>query len=209
MHPGNSPARVDRFLWSLELTLMLVAGLAIGWYAGVNLSASREQAALGRELERQAAVARAVNAAVNAAERPRRAIAPRSLVGRVEVPRLGLSVIAREGVDERTLRGAVGHVPDTALPGEPGNSAFAGHRDTFFRKLKDIRAGDRVVVTTAEGAHEYVVENTRVVRPTDVTVLAPTRESALTLVTCYPFDFIGSAPDRFIVRALRADKPKG
>ena len=205
MHPGNSPARVDRFLWSLELALMLVAGLAIGWYAGVNLSASREQAALGRELERQAAVARAVNAA----ERPRRAIAPRSLVGRVEVPRLGLSVIAREGVDERTLRGAVGHVPDTALPGEPGNSAFAGHRDTFFRKLKDIRAGDRVVVTTPEGAHEYVVENTRVVRPTDVTVLAPTRESALTLVTCYPFDYIGSAPDRFIVRALRADKPKG
>ena len=205
MQPGNSRDRFDRVLWSLELALMLVAGLAIGWYAGVNLSASREQAALGRELERQAAAARVVNAA----DRPRRAVAPRSLIGRVEVPRLGLSAIAREGVDEGTLRSAVGHVPETALPGEPGNSAFAAHRDTFFRKLKDIEPGDRVIVTTPEGAHEYVVENTRVVRPTDVTVLAPTREPVLTLVTCYPFDFIGSAPERFVVRALRVDKPKG
>jgi len=199
MYPGSSRYLSDRVLWLLELTLMLIAGLALGWYAGVNLSASREQAALGRELQRQAAVAHAANAV----ERPPRTIAPRSLVGRVEIPRLGLSVIAREGVDERTLRGAVGHVPNTALPGEPGNSAFAGHRDTFFRKLKDIKAGDRVIVTTPEGSHEYVVEDTRVVRPSDVTVLAPTRESTLTLVTCYPFDFVGSAPDRFIVRALR------
>jgi sortase A len=131
------------------------------------------------------------------------------VIGRLEVPRLGLSAIAREGVDSRTLRSAVGHVPDTALPGERGNAAFAAHRDTFFRKLKDVRRGDRVVITTPEGAYEYVVQNTRVVPPTDVSVLEPTDEAALTLVTCYPFDYVGSAPERFIVRAVRADKPKG
>lgn len=199
-------ARFERTLWAAELALMLVAGLALGWYAGVQAATSTEQAALGRELERQAAAARVVSQT----DRTRQIIAPRGVIGRVEVPRLGLSAIAREGVDAGTLRTAVGHVPETALPGEPGNAAFAGHRDTFFRKLKDVRAGDRVLVTTPGGTHEYVVQNTRVVRPTDVSVLAPTRERALTLVTCYPFEFIGSAPDRFVVRAVaREEKPKG
>jgi sortase A len=196
---------LDRTLWTLELALMLVAGLALGWYAGVQAATSREQANLGRELEREAAAARTGRQM----DQPRRAVAPRGVIGRLQVPRLGLSVIAREGVDARTLRSAVGHVPDTPFPGESGNSAFAGHRDTFFRKLKDVRAGDRVLVTTPEGTHEYVVQDTRVVRPTDVSVLAPTREAALTLVTCYPFDFIGSAPERFIVRAVaREEKPR-
>jgi sortase A len=109
--------------------------------------------------------------------------------------------MAREGADTRTLRGAVGHVPSTALPGEQGNTAFAGHRDTFFRKLKDVRTGDAVIVTTGTGRHRYVVRDTRVVAPTDVWVLDPTAEATLTLVTCYPFNYFGSAPQRFIVRA--------
>jgi sortase A len=205
MRPNSLVARYDRWVWSIELSLMLVAGLAFGWYAGVRVAASREQVALGRELERQAVAARLADTT----ERPRRAVATREVIGRLEVPRLGLSAIAREGVDSRTLRSAVGHVPDTALPGERGNAAFAAHRDTFFRKLKDVRRGDRVVITTPEGAYEYVVQNTRVVPPTDVSVLEPTDEAALTLVTCYPFDYVGSAPERFIVRAVRADKPKG
>jgi sortase A len=205
MRPNSFVARYDRWVWSIELSLMLVAGLAFGWYAGVRVAASREQVALGRELERQAVAARLADTT----ERPRRAVATREVIGRLEVPRLGLSAIAREGVDSRTLRSAVGHVPDTALPGERGNAAFAAHRDTFFRKLKDVRRGDRVVITTPEGAYEYVVQNTRVVPPTDVSVLEPTDEAALTLVTCYPFDYVGSAPERFIVRAVRADKPKG
>lgn len=200
MDRSNPQNRTENLLWPLELALMLVAGLALGWYAGVQVSASREQAQLGRELERQAAAARTARPT----DRPRRIVAPRGVIGRLEVPRLGLSAVAREGVDSRTLRSAVGHVPETAFPGEPGNAAFAGHRDTFFRKLKGVKAGDRVVVTTPDGAHEYVVQDTRVVRPTDTSVLAPTREPALTLVTCYPFDFIGSAPDRFIVRAVAA-----
>jgi sortase A len=112
-------------------------------------------------------------------------------------------------VDARTLRSAVGHVPETALPGEPGNAAFAGHRDTFFRKLRHVRKGDRIVVTTPDGVYDYVVRETRVVPPSDVSVLEPTAEQSLTLVTCYPFDYIGSAPERFIVRATAGKKLAG
>ena len=127
-------------------------------------------------------------------------------IARIDVPRLKLSALAREGVDIRTLRGSVGHVPGTALPGEPGNAAFAAHRDTFFRPLAGIRKGDFVLVTTPDGVHRYRVYATRVVEPTDVTVLRSGQQSQLTLVTCYPFDFVGSAPQRFIVHAeLTAD----
>ena len=89
----------------------------------------------------------------------------------------------------------------SALPGEEGNAAFAGHRDTFFRGLRNVRGGDRIVVTTPDGIFTYIVRDTRVVRPTDLTALDPTSQPTLTLVTCYPFDYIGLAPKRFIVRA--------
>ena len=123
------------------------------------------------------------------------------MIGRIEVPRLNLSALAREGVDVRTLRGSVGHVPGTALPGEPGNAAFAAHRDTFFRPLAGIRKGDTVLVTTPDGVHRYRVYATRIVAPTEISVLRAGHQSQLTLVTCYPFDFVGSAPQRFIVQA--------
>jgi sortase A len=128
-------------------------------------------------------------------------------VGRIEIPRLGVSAIVREGDDISTLRRSVGHIPDTVLPGESGNSGFAGHRDTFFRGLRDARAGDRITVTTADATLNYVIRNTRVVEPDDVSVLNPTPGQTLTLVTCYPFSYIGAAPKRFIVRAeMTADR---
>ena len=127
--------------------------------------------------------------------------APGSTVGRIEIPRLGVSAIVRAGSDARTLQLAVGHIPGTALPGEAGNVGLAGHRDTFFRRLQDIRAGDRIRMVTPEGAFEYAVARTDVVEPADVWVLDDTGQSVLTLVTCYPFSFVGSAPQRFIVRA--------
>jgi sortase A len=198
--------RLVSSLRALEHALVLTAGLAFGWYAGVQAAAARDQASWAGELERQSAAAASTSRAVRPGHARRAVHAPRAVVGRLEVPRLGLSAIAREGVDARTLRSAVGHVPETALPGEPGNVAFAGHRDTFFRKLKDVKKGDRIVVTTAGGVYAYDVRETKVVRPSDVSVLEPTREPALTLVTCYPFDFIGRAPERFIVRAVRKDE---
>src|SRR5580658_1415067 len=131
------------------------------------------------------------------------AIASTGLIGRLEIPRLGLSVVLIEGDDPRTLRRAVGHIPGTPLPGQPGNVALTGHRDTFFRPLRNIRASDIIVVTTLQGEYRYRVVSTRVVRPDNVAVLNPSENEILTLVTCYPFYFVGAAPDRFIVRAER------
>ena len=123
------------------------------------------------------------------------------LIGRVEIPRLNISAIVREGVDDGTLRNAVGHVPYTALPGHPGNVGIAAHRDTFFRNVRNIRNGDQILMVTPKGTFEYTVDSLKIVMPKDVQVLDPTPEPVITLVTCYPFNYIGSAPKRFIVRA--------
>lgn len=132
------------------------------------------------------------------------AAAPRggsNALGQLVVPRLGLSVMVAEGVDNRTLRRAVGHIPGTSRIGSGGNAGLAGHRDGFFRPLKDVRAGDEILVTTPGAISRYRVEWAEVVAPDNTSSLAPTRYPALTLVTCYPFHFVGTAPDRFVVRA--------
>jgi LPXTG-site transpeptidase (sortase) family protein len=127
---------------------------------------------------------------------------------RIEIPRVGVSAIVRDGDDDATLAVAVGHVPGTARPGEPGNVVLAGHRDSFFRGLRRIRPDDRIWIR-APGRHvEYRVESTEVVGPGETRVLAPTADDRLTLVTCYPFRFIGSAPKRFIVTASRILRTK-
>jgi len=123
------------------------------------------------------------------------------LIGRIEIPRLLLSAVVVEGVDKTTLRRAVGHIPGTALPGHSGNVGLAGHRDTFFRPLKDLKIKDEVQLSTLQGNFTYEVESLRVVDPDNVGVLAPSGENVLTLVTCYPFYYVGPAPKRWIVRA--------
>ena len=130
-------------------------------------------------------------------------IAADGLIGRFEIPRLGLSVIVAEGIGKRTLRRGIGHIPGTALPGQAGNVGIAGHRDTFFRSLKDIQVHDMIVVSTGWGEYRYRVVSSRVVGPHEVEVLDPTSDEVLTLVTCHPFYLVGPAPDRFIVRAAR------
>jgi len=109
--------------------------------------------------------------------------------------------MVREGTGEGTLGLAVGHIPNTALPGEKGNVGLAAHRDTLFRGLKDIRQNDLIQFETLSGNHSYRVETTRIVKPEDVSVLKPGPAPELTLVTCYPFHYIGNAPERFIVKA--------
>jgi sortase A len=187
----------------LERVLLVVGIALLGWYSTVKIAASREQAALSRELEAARITAdHAQHGAADAEESADSKVPQlRDLVGRLEVPRVKLSAIAREGVDARTLRGSVGHVPGTALPGDEGNAAFAAHRDTYFAALKDVRMGDEVVITTKDGVHRYTVTQTRVVDPSEVSVLDATGGRTLTLVTCYPFDYVGSAPRRFIVHA--------
>ena len=128
-----------------------------------------------------------------------------SLIGKILIHRLGISAIVKEGIDDETLAIAVGHFPSTPLPGQPGNVAVSAHRDTFFRNLKDVKRNDEITVTTQSGSYLYRVVSFKVVPPTDVSVLEPSPgENTLTLVTCYPFYFVGPAPKRFIVRALLA-----
>jgi LPXTG-site transpeptidase (sortase) family protein len=133
------------------------------------------------------------------------AITANSPIGRIEISRLGVNTLVREGTGAAILQVAAGHIPGTALPGEKGNVAVAAHRDTLFRGLRNVRKEDSIVFQTANGTHLYRVESTEVVQPDDVAVLKPGRENELTLVTCYPFTWIGSAPQRFIVKAVEVN----
>jgi sortase A len=123
------------------------------------------------------------------------------LIGRIMIPRLHLTGIVREGADEQTLRLALGHIPGTALPGQNGNIGIAGHRDTLFRGLRKIKKNDLIRFETFAGNYVYQVEGTEIVKPRDVSVLNVREHPEITLVTCYPFYYIGSAPYRFIVNA--------
>ena len=185
----------------LERLLIAVGVLCLGYflyaYAEARLYQSFEDQQLNAILksapETSASTAKAA---------PRHAPpAPGSTIGRIEIPRLHVSAVIRAGSDARTLQLAVGYIPGTALPGESGNVGLAGHRDTFFRKLRNINPDDEIRITTKDGVYHYYVQRTNIVEPTDVWVLNPTTFPALTLVTCYPFTYIGSAPQRFIVRA--------
>jgi sortase A len=129
-----------------------------------------------------------------------------SLVGRIEIPRIDVSAIVLEGVDKKTLRRGVGRIPETAMPGDEGNVGLAAHRDSFFRGLKDIRKNDIITLKTLDDTYYYRVSWTEIVLPADTQVLAGTGVPELTLVTCYPFYYVGSAPKRFIVRAERIDE---
>ena len=172
----------------------LVAAAALGYYAYVTGSARLFEERAGRELARAPQV-------TTTREPPE--VARDGLIGRVEIPRLHISVALAEGAGAATLRKAAGHIEGTAFPGDPGNVGIAGHRDTFFRPLRRIRPNDLIVIDTLRGRYRYRVLSTMVVKPRDVGVLAPTPRQELTMVTCYPFYYIGSAPYRFIVRAER------
>jgi sortase A len=124
-----------------------------------------------------------------------------SLIGRLTIPRLHLRTIVREGAGNATLSLAAGHIPGTAFPWQQGNVGVAGHRDTLFRGLGEIRKNDLIEFDTLAASYVYEVASTQIVGPQDVSVLKPGQYPELTLVTCYPFNFIGSAPERFIVKA--------
>lgn len=186
-----------RFSRRAGLALSIIGFLLIG-YGLFEVAGGRiYQAWRGRQLDR---VLDSLPA--QPATQHRVSFRPGSAIGRLEIPRLGMSVVVLEGSDTDTLQLGVGRLRNSSLPGEPGNVVLAAHRDTFFRPLRDIRHGDRISLRTTQGTFAYTVDWTKVVSPTDVEVLKATAEPALTLVTCYPFYYIGSAPQRFIVRAL-------
>jgi sortase A len=183
-------------IWLLHLFEWLLLGFGLGclgMYAYETVEARRFQAEQAAMFEQQAR-AHAAPGAVKTG----------SLVGMLDVPRLQLSTPVIEGDDTGTLKRAVGHLPDTPMPWDSGNSALAGHRDGLFRPLKDVKIGDQIRFRTARDEYRYRVTKTTIVKPDDLSVLAPQSDPAtLTLITCYPFYYVGSAPKRFVVHAAR------
>jgi sortase A len=171
--------------------VLLAAGLiALGYAAFVVIGARVYQGSERQQFERARAEAFVAPAAIEG-----------MAIGRIQIARLGLTAVIVQGDSSDILQRAVGHVTETALPGEPGNVVLAAHRDTFFRPLKGIRVGDAIGVRTLTGDFAYVVISTAVVSSDAIEVLRPTSEPTLTLVTCFPFTYLGAAPNRFIVRA--------
>lgn len=186
--------------------LALAGGLAcITWVGIVTLQADlfdrRQRSLFEQQRSASAASAKAGTPAPAAVE------IENGLIGLLEIPRLGFSEIVVHGDDDDTLRIAIGHLPDTPLPWQSGNSALAGHRDGRFRPLKDIKVGDRITLATRQGNLHYVLRETKIVMPDDLSVLTPTDTRTLTLITCYPFAYVGRAPKRFILRAEAVEDP--
>ena len=208
----------------LERVLLAVGCACMSYYGYITLEARQFQrertaafdarmaeersAAAAQRMEGAAAVGGAAVLSVPAGARSPAGRDPSlafsaGLLGILEIPRLGLTTAVMSGDDAKTLDVAAGHLSDTPKPWEPGNSAIAAHRDGLFRPLKHVKIGDQLRLRTVHGEFEYRVHDLKIVDPTDLSVLDPTGTDTLTLITCYPFNFIGAAPQRFIVSAAR------
>jgi sortase A len=187
---------------------MLVGAGLLVWWLWVTVDGLAFQATVTRRLEALGQPVRA-RALVKVAKRTRREAGASGVVGRIEVPRLGLTAPVVEGTSGRALRRGVGHVEHTAFPGERGNVGLAGHRDTWFRGLKKVERGDLIRLRTPDGSFAYAVESIRIVDPERADLLAASRQPRLTLVTCYPFHWVGPAPRRFVVFARPIEPGSG
>lgn len=195
-------AAVETCLWAVGVLALSYCVCALTeTYYYQNAESRRFDQALARERNAKLPQVAADNAGLLRDDG--RYLAHGDVVGRIQIKRLGLSAMVIDGVKDAVLQRAVGHLPGTAFPGDRGNVVLAGHRDTFFRPLRNIELSDEIKVTTLRGSYRYRVASTSVVDPQDVSVVRSTAGESLTLVTCYPFNFIGSAPKRFIVRANR------
>jgi sortase A len=181
----------------LGLLLTVVGALAIAWVGVQMLSAAwfERQTRAALELLRQTPSRQGQPAPD--------ALRVGEPIGTLEIRRVGLTGVVVEGDTDAVLDRAIGHLPDTPLPWQDGNSALAAHRDTIFRPLKGVRLGDVLRLKTPHGDFDYRVNETLIVKPHEVWVLDPTPVATLTLISCWPFNYIGNAPERFIVRAER------
>jgi sortase A len=215
---GQRPttARADRLLRGVEGLFFLLGIFALGYCVYVLLDARLYQDRQSQELEQAIEAPKPLAKASEAfpfvarggpVEVSRSALAQPaassigSSLGRMEIEAIGVRVMVLEGADNRTLRRGVGHLPGSALPGQPGNAVFAGHRDTFFRSLRNVHRNDDIWFETLGGSYLYRVDLIEIVEPSDTAVLDSADKPVLTLVTCYPFSFLGPAPKRFIVQA--------
>jgi sortase A len=201
-------ARASR-LWWLERTLF-ITGFVLALWALISAAQSRFYASLPVPTPVLTPAVlpgedSGIRDGVSVAASTHGAVRPGDWVARLEAPSVGLTATVIEGSSDRMLARAAGHIEYTPLPGGSGNVGIAGHRDTTFRAVRNLKVGELLTLQTRTGEFAYRVQKTFVVDPTDVYVLDPTAVPSLTLVTCYPFTFIGHAPQRYIVRAVRAD----
>ena len=175
--------------WSSSVFLM-VGALAIGYAAYMVVAGQAYQAIELRKFK------------VEAPPFEPRVLEIGEAMGQIQIPSVGLQAVILHGDSAKILRLGVGHLPETAMPGEQGNVALAGHRDTFFRPLRGVHTGDIITLRTGRGTFRYQVESTRIVSPKEIGVLQPSDRKELTLVTCFPFDYVGPAPNRFVVHAV-------
>jgi sortase A len=188
-------ARPTRRAFHVVSHVMFALGILALGYAGFAFADSHiYQAVEIRKFEHASAVPKT------------HVLADGDVLGEIQIPRLQLNAVVVQGDSNRDLRRAVGHLSESALPGEQGNIVLAGHRDTFFRPLRNIRVGDDILLRTESSSFAYRVESFAVVAPSNVQALAPSTGHELTLVTCFPFYYVGPAPRRLIVRAAEVDE---
>jgi sortase A len=199
-----SPARRTHSIlrWARNFFLV-VGGLILGSCGFVLLDAKIYQAYETRHFQQEIKDFKPAIAGEDRVQKATFHPSTGNTLGEIELTRIGVTAMILEGTDDRTLRRAVGHILGTALPGQPGNVGIAGHRDTFFRALRNVRQDDEITLMTLAGSYRYRVDSISVVGPEDIQVLDNSGGDILTLVTCYPFYFVGPAPRRFIVRAQR------
>ena len=190
--------RRSQWLTCLGGALVLGGAAFLGFYYSMRQTAGRAQQEAQVRLDRSL---RTRQATPNASHPAHRLLNHGDVVGRLTIPRLHVSVMVFEGDDAAILKQGAGRIPSTSLPHENGNLGIAAHRDTYFRPLRLIRPHDLIEFTTPEGVSRYTVTDTEIVRPSDIEVLAKVPGRDLTLVTCYPFYYLGSAPKRWIVHA--------
>lgn len=185
---------------SVEYLLLTIAVVCLSWYGWRSYEIRRAESRLTAEIHRR-----------DGQDGRDRMIPPGvpadGVIGEIDIPRLKLTAPIKAGDDDSVLDYSVGYLPDTPLPWLPGdgNSAFAAHRDRLFRPLEHVRRGDAIRLSTRHGEFNYRVVNTLIVDPKDVWVLNTQPHVNLTLITCYPFTYVGRAPHRFIVQAERLD----
>ena len=197
MGSARPHARVLRWV---EGVLLAAGAVALAWSAFVVVEARLSQRRARQWLESMPRAAASTSV--------RGTVATGAPLAELLIPGVQLSAMVLHGSDARTLQLGLGHIENTAWPGESGNVGIAGHRDSFFRPLRNVHIGDDILLNTPEEQLHYRVSSLRVVQSTDVSILEPTDDATLTLVTCFPFWFFGNAPDRFVVRATRvADRP--
>ena len=199
------PSEMKRHIHTLDVikVVLLLTGIGLSAaYVLLSFEASAVQARLKRQFEQDITHQQArAHFERERADRSPQLQTHAGGLAKLDIPKAGISAMVMEGTDDATLRVAVGHIQGTALPGQAGNVGLAGHRDSFFRGLRNIGVDDEITLTTREGVLHYTVESVRIAPPDDVSALRNTPYPALTLVTCYPFYYVGPAPRRWIVKA--------